>query len=142
MDPLMERQTRALEEIANEMNGQGELMKNLTEPLRKLGAALEELAHPPKPISMVVTGPMSAVTQTDAVRWLRRSEELLTGAEEKYGISEGGVHSVPWRVARLIRRYEREHQQLNDILDALADATDLDRVKAEIADLLKDEDGE
>lgn len=142
MDPLMERRTRAAEELANEAMKQTELMKSLTEPLRQLGAALEQLAYPPKPISVVATGPMSAVTQTDAVRWLRESEALLTGVEERRGIGRvGEVHSVPWRVARLIRWYEREHQQLNDILDALADATDLDRVKAEIADLLKD-DGE
>lgn len=128
MDPYAERHTKAIEEIAD----------NQHKIACAMARALELLAHPPKQ----VTGEMSAVTQTDAVRWLRESEALLTGVEERRGIGRvSEVHSVPWRVARLIRRYEREHQQLNDILDALADANDLDRVKAEIADLLKDGDG-
>lgn len=115
---MMERQTRAIEEIANAMGA-------IQEPLKLVGEAgarwLESIAGQAIADDGDDSGPTAPVLLTDIEQAIRDSEEitrieaLLEGVDGEADSS----HTPSWRLARLIRLYKRWQDKLNDIADIL-----------------------
>lgn len=118
MDPLMERQTRAIEEIASAMGA-------IQEPLKLVGEAgarwLESIAGQAIADDGDDNGPTAPVLLTDIKQAIRDSEEITRIEALLEGIDgeADSSHTLSWRLARLIREHKRQQGKLDDIRQEL-----------------------